>query len=228
MYPLKNGLKSFVRSILENEIKSKKSVKQSKDISSLYKDATNLILSRDDLHKLECKAVRKYQLNAVKNMLVFSFYSGLKLEEILKLKKSNIKVLPNGSNALEIQRSDGRSNSLIPINERMSSIIHFYNGYHKNARKGKLFPTYSNDSINESLLYLSAFCRINKPLSFLMARRSYLVYEFFKRTSLETLQKNLGHKEIRSTRRYIKQLMREIYGATKFPSFHLKSHTNGK
>lgn len=228
MNPLKNSLKSFLTSIFEKEIESKKGIKKSEDIRSHYKDATNLILSSEDLYKLECKAIRKYQLYAVKSMLVFSFYSGLKLEEILKLKKSNIKVLPNGSNVLEIQRSDGRSNSLIPINERMSSIIHFYNGYHKNARKGKLFPTYSNDSINESLLYLSAFCRINKPLSFLMARRSYLVYEFFKRTSLETLQKNLGHKEIRSTRRYIKQLMREIYGATKFPSLHLKSHTNGK
>lgn len=227
MQTFKYDLKRVVQNISDQESKRLESVKQFETILRQYKDASNLFLSREDINKLESKDIRKYQLFAVKNMLVFSYYSGLKLDEILKLKKSNIKVLQDGSNALEIKRSDGMPHSLIPINRRMSSIIHFYNGYHKNARKGKLFPTYSNDSINESLLFLSAFFRIYKPLSFLMARRSYVVNEILKGTKEDTLQTYLGHKELKSTRRYMMLLMQEKF-RQKIPFTITTTTTNGK
>ncbi|MDP1842014.1 MAG: hypothetical protein Q8K64_01250 [Sediminibacterium sp.] len=222
------GLKSFLQTIFGNRITRISNEKKPVNISRLTNSAANLILSREDLQKLECKTVRKYQLYAVKNMLVFSCFSGLMPEELMKLKKSNIKVLPDGSKVIEVMRINGIPNSFIPVTKKMELILHYYNGHYKNARGGKLFPTYCNDDINECLTYLSAYCGIYKPLTFLLARRTYVIHEVLNGTSIDNLKLNLGHKEAKSTRRYIKELMREIYGETKSTSLLVKSPNYGK
>jgi len=223
-----NRIINLIQHIIESDSKNNSSNNYSAKSKKSIVFYSDQYLTDIELSSLYLKTIRKYKLHAIKDILVFSCYTGLKPEEIMKLRKSNIKVLIDGSKVIEVKKENGMPNFLIPITRKMESIIHYYNGYHKLARGGKLFPTYSMEEINEALTYLSAFSRVYKPLTFLLARRTYLVHEFLNGTSLETLQINLGHKKTKSTREYINLQMQEIFGVSKSYSSFEKSSNHGK
>ena len=79
------------------------------------------------------------------------------------------------------------------------------------SSKGRLLKIPANQKVNDYLKEIAAMCGIEKPLTFHIARHTFATTVTLENgVPLETVQKMLGHKTIRTTQIYAKMTKRRI------------------
>ena len=170
-----------------------------------YKDPERDFLSQDELETLQGKTLVVNRLAIVRDMYVFSCYTGFPFSDIEKLTPDDITTGIDGEKWIIYNRVKTGNRAPIPLLPVPLSIIDRYKNYPVNVNKGKLLPVYSNQKINGYLKELAAICGINKNLTFHTARHTFATtVTLTNGVPIETVSKMLGHTSIKTTQIYSK------------------------
>jgi len=88
----------------------------------------------------------------------------------------------------------------IPITKPIRYILNRVTKYRVH---GKIFETYADAVTNRMLKKIASMLDINKEISFHSARHTFATYFLEKTDDLATLQKLLGHSDIKQTMVYV-------------------------
>ena len=170
-----------------------------------YKDPQRAFLSQEELETLQNKKLLVNRLSIVRDMYVFSCYTGMPFSDMEKLTPADISTGIDGEKWIIYTRIKTGIRAPIPLLPMPLSIIDKYKNYPVNLNKGKLLPVYSNQKINGYLKEVAVVCGINKNLTFHTARHTFATTVTLSNgVPIETVSKMLGHTSIKTTQIYSK------------------------
>ena len=147
-------------------------------------------------------------LDRVRDIFVFSCYTGLRFTDAQDL---NVKDIIETDGLKFIQRIQNKTGELvqIPLSEFACMIIDKYRD--SNALiLGKVLPQISNQKLNMYLKIIADLSGIEMHLTHHMARHTCGTLLVNNGVGLETVQKILGHENIRTTQIYAKSSIKTI------------------
>lgn len=156
-------------------------------------------LTKQEIDRIWKKQFKTPRLTLVKDLFIFSCYTGLSFAEICNLRKDNIQKMNDGSSWIFIKRKKTDVMSYIPLLPIPIQLIDKY----QNAKNEYLvFNTYTNQKTNEYLKEIAEVCGIRKNLIFHLARHSFATLALSYGVSIESISGMLGHTNITTTQIY--------------------------
>jgi site-specific recombinase XerD len=164
-------------------------------------------MERDFLCQKEIDAIQNKEFSTkrveqVRDIFIFSCYTGLSYIDLCNLKESNIHTAFD--NSLWIMSKRQKTN--VQFNVRLLNIpLQILDKYKGSQKDGKILPVISNQKLNEYLKEIADLCNVTKNLTFHMARHSFATtIALSNGVPIETVSKMLGHKSIKTTQIYAK------------------------
>ncbi|MDO4707907.1 MAG: tyrosine-type recombinase/integrase [Porphyromonadaceae bacterium] len=142
-----------------------------------------------------------------RDMFVFACYTGLSYTDIYHLTAEHL-VEEGGMTWIRKPRIKTGNVCHIPLLPEAAAIIEQYRGIHTRAfrhepPKGYLLPIPGCDTVNIHLKKMAKLCKINKCLTFHMARHTFASQMTLSEgVSIESVSKMLGHSQIKTTQVY--------------------------
>lgn len=157
-------------------------------------------LTKEELESIVKKKIDIPRLEHVRDIFVFSCFTGLAYIDVYNLKESNIRNSFDGNLWIMTKRQKTDVNSNIPLLEVPKMILAKYKG---KLPEGKLLPISSNQKMNAYLKEIGDLCEINKILTFHLARHTFATtITLSQGVPIETVSKMLGHTNIKTTQIY--------------------------
>jgi site-specific recombinase XerD len=179
--------------------------------ASKMKEVNRQFLTEQELQTLSNKALMNERLRQVRDIFVFSCYTGLAYIDAANLTPQNIAVGMDGEKWIYTfrQKTDTRTN--IPVLPPAMAIIEKYKEHQLCKVKNKLLPILSNQKMNAYLKEIATLCNITKELTFHIARHTFATTVTLSNgIPIETVSKMLGHSSIKQTQHYAKILDRKV------------------
>ncbi len=119
-------------------------------------------LTAEEVDTLYSKELHFDRLKVVRDMFVFSCYTGLAYSDVEKLSKSDITIGIDGKPWINIKRIKTNTRSSIPLLPIAKEILNRY-AYHPQVIKSeRLIPVFSNQKSNAYLKEIAMLCGIKK------------------------------------------------------------------
>ena len=164
-------------------------------------------LTNEELSLIESRIFENERLNLVKDVFLFSCYTGLSYSDVEKLKRENIFKSADNKEWIAIQRTKTKESCNIPVLPKAAAILKKYTTNPECCIKGKLLPVRSNQKINEYLKEMANLCGITKRVSFHLARHTFATtVTLANGVSMEVVGRMLGHRSLRTTQIYAKMV----------------------
>ncbi len=171
------------------------------------KEVLRTALTESELQTIIAKSFSSDRLNYVKDIFLFSCYTGLAYADVKKLKSSEIMVGIDGELWLLTKRQKTETVSKIPLLPMAIEIINRYADHPQCCGQGKVLPVLSNYKMNAYLKEIGDICGISKNLTFHIARHTFATtITLSNGVPIETVSKMLGHKSLKQTQHYAKIL----------------------
>ncbi|MFA6887425.1 MAG: site-specific integrase [Bacteroidales bacterium] len=157
-------------------------------------------LTEEELTRILEKKFTIKRLEQVRDVFIFSCFTGLAYIDVKNLTQENIRKSFDGEVWImtKRQKTDVQSNVLLLDIPRR--ILQKYNG---NLPNGKILPVLSNQKTNAYLKEIADLCSINKEITFHLARHTFATtVTLAKGVPIETVSKMLGHTNIQTTQIY--------------------------
>lgn len=168
-------------------------------------------LTAEELESIEEKAFSIPRLQFVRDLFVFSCYTGLAYIDAVQLKPENISIGIDGENWISIHRQKSRQPVRIPILPKAQEVIDTYRDHPSAINANCVFPNISNQKLNSYLKEIADLCGIRKPLTFHIARHTFATTVTLSNgVPLETVSKLLGHSSIQMTQIYAKIVEQKV------------------
>lgn len=165
-------------------------------------------LTIDELGVLVSKEMTSERLQRVKDIFVFSCFTGLAYTDVRGLKKSEVVMGNDGRLWIDTRRDKTKVAVYVPLLDIPRAILEKYADQTSHDR---LLSIPANQKVNDYLKEIAAICGIDKNLTFHIARHTFATTVTLENgVALETVQKMLGHKNIRTTQVYAKMTKRRI------------------
>ncbi len=170
-------------------------------------------LTPDELIKLENLDLSNDPiLEKAKDIFLFSCYTGLRFSDIVRLEKNFFKSINNiiwlDTDLLKSQINNDittRKNIKLPLDKLFNGkAINIYEKY-KDEKK-YLFDDFSNTEINEHLKTINKKLKLDKKITFHVARHTCATNLIYHGVPITTVQKILGHEKVDVTQLYAKVL----------------------
>jgi site-specific recombinase XerD len=175
------------------------------------KEVERVFLSQEDIETLINKDIKIQRLDLVRDMFLFSCFSELAYIDVFNLKKSNIVIGIDGDKWISTHRQKTDGASKIPILPVTQMIIEKYENHPQSINQDKLLPILSNQKMNAYLKELADICKIDKELTYHIARHTFATtVTLTNGVPIESVSKMLGHKNLRTTQHYAKVLDRKV------------------
>ncbi|RUT69306.1 site-specific integrase [Flavobacterium cupreum] len=165
-------------------------------------------LLKEDVEKiLVHNANKRFEL--VRDLFVFSCFTGLSYSDIKKLKRSNIQSFFDGHQWIISRRKKTDNASNVRLLEIPKRIIDKYVGVMRNEL---VFPTPSNPTCNTHIRKIIEQAEIfpEHKIGFHTARHTFGTMFLTEGVPLESLSKMMGHKDISTTQIYAKITSQKI------------------
>jgi site-specific recombinase XerD len=157
-------------------------------------------LTSGELKTLIKSKLSRPNLNFIRDMFLFSSFTGIAFSDMRNLVEQNLSTAEDGVRWVHLKRKKTGAPCHIPLLEIPIKLIEKYRGL---AKDGKLFPMISCSKTNIYLKRIAAECKIDKRITFHMARHCYAsVVTLSQGVTLETVGELLGHTDWRATRIY--------------------------
>lgn len=157
-------------------------------------------LTEQELLSMMSKKIEIERLEKIRDVFIFSCFTGLAYAEVLKLRKNQINTFFDGKQWILTERQKNDNTVNVPLFKIPQYIIKKYEG---RIEGDYLLPVMSNQKTNAYLKELAAICGINKKLTFHMARHTFATtITLTNGIPLETVGALLGHLDLKSTRIY--------------------------
>jgi len=178
---------------------------------SKYKPTNRKYLNEEELKAIEAKQIKIDRLETIRDIFLFSCYTGLSYAEIDKLTYNNYSTGFDGEEWIMTERTKTKIESNVPLLKKPLELIDKYKDHPLIQDNNRVFPRYSNQKLNSYLKEIADICGINKNLTFHMARHTFATtITLTKGVSMESVSAMLGHRNIRTTQIYSKIVNQKV------------------
>jgi site-specific recombinase XerD len=168
-------------------------------------------LTQEEVQDIYSKVFITERLNLVKDIFVFSCFTGLAYIDVKNLTVSNISMGIDGGKWIFTHRQKTETASRIPLLPIPEELILKYANHPQCINKDKLLPILSNQKMNSYLKEIADVCGIKKDLTFHIARHTFATtVTLTNGVPIESVSKMLGHKSLRTTQHYAKILDKKV------------------
>ncbi|MFC4723630.1 site-specific integrase [Geojedonia litorea] len=168
-------------------------------------------LTSDELNAIEKFHSPVNRLNIIKDIFVFSCYTGISYIDINQLNKDHILKGIDGNDWIMTKRQKTNTLVKIPLLDTAKELINKYQDDPRAVVSSTLFPRFSNQKTNSYLKEIAHLCGIKKNLTFHMARHTFATTVTLSNgVPIETVSKLLGHSKIATTQIYARVIERKV------------------
>jgi site-specific recombinase XerD len=147
----------------------------------------------------------------VRDIFLFSCYTGLAYADVKKLKRSEIIIGVDGEKWLISRRQKTDTTARIPLLAPAINIMERYENHPQCQKNNKLLPVLSNQKMNSYLKEIADLCGIDKNLTYHIARHTFATtITLSNGVPIETVSKMLGHRNLKTTQHYARILDKKI------------------
>lgn len=165
-------------------------------------------LTDEELDRLANKVFAMKRLEVIRDLFLFSCYTGLAYIDLKHLSADMLRRWPDGNLWIDTKRQK----TDVPVHVRLLDIpIRLIEKYGGTTEGGLLFPVPSNQKVNSYLKEIASVCGIDKDLTFHMARHTFATtVTLANGVPIETVSKMLGHTNIQTTQIYARVIDTKI------------------
>lgn len=168
-------------------------------------------LTEAEIQELQGKQFVIERLNQVRDIFLFSCYTGLAFIDVFQLRPTQIAKGIDGNLWIFTSRQKTDTPTRIPLLPQAKEILEKYKDTPKCVNEGKVLPILSNQKMNAYLKEIADLCCIHKILTFHIARHTFATTVTLSNgVPIETVSKMLGHKSIKITQHYAKIIDRKV------------------
>jgi integrase len=157
-------------------------------------------LSAEELERLLSTPLPTPTQNLLRDLFVYSCFTGLSHADLERMTWQNIQTDEKGGQWITMSRQKTGIPFQVKLLDIPAQIMEKYRG----ATEGNLvFPYISLGQVNVGLKRIARHCKIEKPLTFHMARHTFASQVCVSQgIPIESISKMLGHRNISTTQRY--------------------------
>ncbi len=175
------------------------------------KEVERDFLTEEELNRIYNKRFSSERLTLVKDIFIFSCYTGLAYVDVKGLKKDHISIGIDGEKWIFKNRQKTDTKSKIPVLPIAQEIIQKYVNHPRCLNEDAILPILTNQKMNSYLKEIGDICGVPKEITFHMARHTFATtITLTNGVPIETVSKMLGHKNIQTTQHYAKVLDRKV------------------
>lgn len=162
-------------------------------------------LNSTELIALASKEFTIERLRHVRDMFLYSCYTGLSYIELAELTPNNIITGIDGGLWISTSRAKTDTGVRVPLLPQAIELMEKYRNDPRALNNGTVFPVISNQRMNGYLKEVADICGITKTLTFHIARHTFATTVTLSNgVPIESVSKMLGHTSIRTTQIYAK------------------------
>ncbi len=174
---------------------------------STVKKVERVFLSEEELEVMASKVFASERLSQVRDIFLFSCFTGLAYVDVQRLRQENLVKGIDGEQWLSKNRQKTGTPSRIPLLPVAQQILDRYKAHPQCLHADRLLPVLSNQKMNSYLKEIAAVCGIRKVLTFHIARHTFATtVTLLNGVPIESVSKMLGHTNLRTTQQYAKVL----------------------
>ena len=175
------------------------------------REVERVYLSEEEIQNIINKDFKTDRLSLVRDIFLFSCFTGLAYIDVKNLTKSHISLGIDGEKWIFTHRQKTETASKIPMLPITQMIIDKYEDHPECCNQNKLLPILSNQKMNAYLKEIAGVCEIEKELTFHIARHTFATtVTLTNGVPIESVSKMLGHKNLRTTQQYAKVLDKRV------------------
>ena len=156
-------------------------------------------LTQEEIESIMKKNFATKRLEQVRDIFIFSCYTGLAYIDVKNLREKHIRTSFDGNLWIMTKRQKTKVSANIPLLDIPKEILDKYRGTLPNEA---VLPVLSNQKMNSYLKEIGDVCKIKKDLTFHLARHTFATLTLSKGVSIESVSKMLGHTNIKTTQIY--------------------------
>ncbi len=161
-------------------------------------------LSKRELQLVETTEFTNSSLQKVKDVFIFSCYTGLSYIDLKELTIHQIIKGIDGSNWIYTKREKTDETVKVPLLSQAQNIM---DRYGDSIKDEFLFPVFSNQKVNKYLKEIMLQLKIRKNITFHSARHTFATTVTLSNgVPIETVSKLLGHTKLSTTQIYARVL----------------------
>jgi site-specific recombinase XerD len=176
-------------------------------------EVNRTFLSENEITSLiDFNCIKMPSLLDVRDLFLFSCYTGLSYIDMANLKIKHL-VFDSGMYWIKTKREKTGIKSNIPLLDfPLQIILKYCSDFTNNSNiETPLLRVISNQKINEKLKLIAKMCKINKHLTFHLARHTFATTITLNNgVPIESVSSMLGHKHITTTQHYAKLLDKRV------------------
>jgi site-specific recombinase XerD len=163
-----------------------------------------IFLKIEEVKTLEEFHFSQPRLNFVKNLFLFSVYTGLHFSDAMSLTKNNLVIGHDGN--LWIEYTRGKTGRLIkiPLFSKAKRLIEVFSLFPQIGEF--LIPRFSNQKINSYLKEIGDIAGITTPLTHKVARKTFGSILLFYNTPMAVVSELMGHTSMLITQKHYAKL----------------------
>ena len=175
-----------------------------------FKHTEREFLSDLELATLENQDFGNFMLDRVKDLFLFSCYTGLSYVDLMELRPSEVLTGIDKIKWIKTTRAKTDTPVNVPLLKPAQLLLEKF-ADDDAANRDTVFPYVSNQEINRSLKIIAEICGIQKYLTFHLARHTFATtVTLMNGVPIETISKMLGHTKISTTMQYAKVTQTKI------------------
>ncbi len=168
-------------------------------------------LTQVELRNIEMLDSPIERLCVVRDLFVFSCYTGISYGDIMQLTSKSIVLGIDGYQWLMAKRNKTGSHFKIPLLPAAKLLISKYKSHPRTQFSGRLMPSISNQRLNSYLKEIADICGLQKNLTFHMARHTFATTVTLSNgVPIETVSKLLGHTKLATTQLYARVVEKKV------------------
>lgn len=175
------------------------------------KETDRPYLTDDELNRLTSHDLKNTRLELVNDLFVFSCYTGLAYADVKKLVKAELEHTSDGMWWIKTRRQKTKQRSQIPLLDIAKQIIDKYTNLSELRADDAVLPVLSNQKLNAYLKEIADLCKIEKNLTFHVARHTFATTVTLQNgVSIEAVSRMMGHTNIQSTQHYARIVDKKV------------------
>lgn len=157
----------------------------------------------EQLKTLESKTFQRPSLNLVKDLFVFSCYTGMAPVDVQQLQVHQIYKGTDDLMWLVYHRTKSKIPAHVPLLTPALAVIKKYELKAGDLHRSTVFPFVTNQYLNNNLKIISELCEFGIPLNFYVSRHTFATtITLFQGVPVTSIKEMMGHRKIESTMQY--------------------------
>jgi site-specific recombinase XerD len=161
-------------------------------------------LNVHEIALIEELSIENETMNLVRDAFLFMCYTGLSYSDLKNLSYSQIHQSIGSKRIIKLQRHKTDEYCMVPLMDKAENLISKYIEHPNKSSIDTVFPTISNQKMNQYLKLIMQLAGITKLITCHVARHSFATNSLEFNIPIETVSRMLGHTNIKTTQIYAK------------------------